>query len=164
MEQLRSLNPRQIRALTLDQLQLILTNSKKDKIGELKALIVQLDYDYTISVFDTNTQTKRTKNKILVPQILKNVYNDNNSHYYIMIKNKSELRCFTKDEMLQIIPEDILNKILVKIDDSNKFDLDWVTSLCSKTNNLHIISTELLKSYNYFQSDPELIDDFINNL
>jgi hypothetical protein len=146
-----------------------------DQINQtnLKSLISNLNYNYTHQYSPKNRIITETNQKS-IPQILNIINRYSDTDFYIITKNNIDLKCFTKDEILNIIPESIIDKILLnkpffqtndfknKISNLDKFGLinlyyDIVA------NNFSIISISLLKTFAFFQSDP-ILDDFINNL
>jgi hypothetical protein len=190
MDQLKLLTPEQIKALSIEQLQVIMNNKAKDKIPELKSLISQLNYGFrpdnnihSQKELDEcrkyNDNAKKT-NEELVPKILKILHKHNDEEFYIIYKNLSDLKCFTKEEISNIIPEEIINEFIIDSNNSyenykffNKKDFlkkhYTITNIdfIRKSNNLHVISIDLLEIYAHFQVDPSNITNvanFINKL
>jgi hypothetical protein len=184
MDQLKLLSPEQIRALSVEQLTVIMNNGGKDKVPELKSLFLGLRYDYRLPNNDGDQDdgdpyidydVERKENQQTISKILKQLNKCANQDFYIISANGKGFKCFTKEEIFEIIPEEIIDKFLFSKDIREKYkflvieNYEYISKckiyydLITKVNNLHIISFTLLQTYSYFQIDCG-ISDFIKKL
>ena len=192
MDLLKILSPDQIASLTAEQLTAII-GIKKNRIPELKSLFLSLDYDSYGKLGCKKEPSK--ENKSIIQKILEILIEYSDKSFYIMCNQSihkysyadkdsdtdedsnnneypSNYKLFTEDEILDLVPKNIIPKLFLantrSLINENAAKTGMYDNIhrfiINKTNNLHIISPHLLRIYGHFNDDSDKILNFIKQL
>lgn len=181
MDLLRVLTPEQMQSLSAEQLT-ALGNIKKNRMPKLKSLILSFTRDNSIEA-RCKMETKILRILCEYSEdtfyLLCTHYSDSKTKIHIIDFDpevntgkfyQSHYRLFTKDEIIKLVPENMIDKLFLcktkglSLHVVTRTTAEHFVNLTRKVNNLKILSTELLFAYAYFQPNFEVIYEFIKKL